>query len=98
MLLRSSHKPGDSVSGNTQHVRQEGRESVNLGNARLPTPDYPTESARSVSLSSDLSKEAIDPRRLEKAIHFLYEADGLLKSGSEPQLILENVLLSLCAR
>jgi len=35
---------------------------------------------------------------LEKAIHFLYEADGLLKSGSEPQLILENVLLSLCAR
>lgn len=35
---------------------------------------------------------------LEKAIHFLYKADGLLKSGSEPQLILENVLLSLCAR
>jgi DNA polymerase-3 subunit delta len=35
---------------------------------------------------------------LEKAIHFLYDADGLLKSGSEPQLILENVLLSLCAR
>ncbi|MBW2117739.1 MAG: DNA polymerase III subunit delta [Deltaproteobacteria bacterium] len=35
---------------------------------------------------------------LEKAIHFLYEADGLLKSGSQPQLILENVLLSLCAR
>ncbi len=35
---------------------------------------------------------------LEKAIHFLYEADGLLKSGSEPQMILENVLLSLCAR
>ena len=35
---------------------------------------------------------------LEKAIHFLYDADGLLKSGSQPQLILENVLLSLCAR
>jgi DNA polymerase III subunit delta len=38
------------------------------------------------------------PDELEKAVHFLYEADGLLKSGSEPQLILENVLLSLCAR
>ena len=35
---------------------------------------------------------------LERAIHLLYEADGLFKSGLQPQLILENVLLSLCAR
>jgi DNA polymerase-3 subunit delta len=35
---------------------------------------------------------------LEMAIYLLYEADSLLKSGSQPKLILENVLLSLCAR
>jgi len=33
---------------------------------------------------------------LERAFDMLYRADGLLKSGSQPQLVLENVVISLC--
>ena len=33
---------------------------------------------------------------LERAVHLLYEADGLLKSGFQGNLVLENVILSLC--
>ena len=34
---------------------------------------------------------------LERAFQLLYQADGLVKSGSQEHLVLENVLLSLCA-
>lgn len=33
----------------------------------------------------------------ERAFHLLYEADGRLKSGAQYRLILENLVLSLCA-
>ncbi|HUU81310.1 MAG TPA: DNA polymerase III subunit delta [Acidobacteriota bacterium] len=33
---------------------------------------------------------------LENAFHLLYQADGLLKSGAQGHLVLENVVLSLC--
>jgi DNA polymerase III subunit delta len=35
---------------------------------------------------------------LREAIAMLYEADGRLKTGSAPRLVLENVLLGLCSR
>lgn len=34
---------------------------------------------------------------LERGLHLLYQADGLLKSGSRPDLVLENLVLSLCS-
>jgi len=33
---------------------------------------------------------------LERGLSLLYEADGLLKSGSRPKPVLENLILSLC--
>lgn len=33
---------------------------------------------------------------LEKGLSLLYEADGMLKSGSRPKPVLENLILSLC--
>lgn len=33
---------------------------------------------------------------LEQAFEILYRADGLIKSGSQPYLVLENVVISLC--
>ncbi len=36
-------------------------------------------------------------KELEKALYLLYQADGLLKSGSRPKPVLENLILSLCA-
>ena len=33
---------------------------------------------------------------LERGLRLLYQADGLLKSGSRPNLVLENLVLSLC--
>ncbi len=33
---------------------------------------------------------------LEQAFDILYHADGLMKSGSQPNLVLENVVISLC--
>lgn len=33
---------------------------------------------------------------LEEVLHFLYEADGLMKSGARGRLILENILFRLC--
>ncbi len=38
------------------------------------------------------------PGELERGIHLLYQADGLLKSGSRPGPVLENLLLSLCMK
>jgi DNA polymerase-3 subunit delta len=35
-------------------------------------------------------------KELEKGLELLYQADGLLKSGSRPKPVLENVLFSLC--
>jgi DNA polymerase III subunit delta len=35
-------------------------------------------------------------RELEKGLSLLYRADGRLKSGSRPDLILENLLIALC--
>jgi len=35
---------------------------------------------------------------LEKALELLYEADGRIKSGLRPKLVLENLVLSLCGR
>ena len=32
----------------------------------------------------------------ERAFHLLHQADGLLKSGSDRNLVLENAILSLC--
>ncbi|MDY6882010.1 MAG: DNA polymerase III subunit delta [Desulfatiglans sp.] len=34
---------------------------------------------------------------LEQALHHLYRADGLLKSGAQGQIVLEEVILSLCS-
>lgn len=34
---------------------------------------------------------------LERALHLLYEADGHMKSGAQGRLIVENIILSLCA-
>lgn len=36
------------------------------------------------------------PEELEKGIFLLYEADRLLKSGSRPRPVLENLIISLC--
>jgi DNA polymerase III delta subunit len=33
---------------------------------------------------------------LDNALHCLYEADGLIKSGAQGRLILENIVLRLC--
>jgi DNA polymerase-3 subunit delta len=35
-------------------------------------------------------------KELEKGLELLYQTDGLLKSGSRPKPVLENVLFSLC--
>ena len=40
--------------------------------------------------------KAWTPDELEQAFDLLYQADGLLKTGSEGHLVLENVILSLC--
>lgn len=37
-----------------------------------------------------------NPKELEKGISMLYETDRLLKSGSRPVPVLENLILSLC--
>jgi DNA polymerase-3 subunit delta len=34
---------------------------------------------------------------LERGLHLLYETDGLLKSGSRPKPVLENLVFTLCA-
>jgi DNA polymerase-3 subunit delta len=59
--------------------------------------------ARKIRLPANLSKRVVEQSRcwsnegLERAIHQLYEADGLLKSGSRGHLVLEELVLSLCA-
>ena len=40
--------------------------------------------------------KAWTPDEFERAFDLLYQADGLLKTGSEGHLVLENVILSLC--
>lgn len=37
-------------------------------------------------------------KELRRGLAMLYEADGQLKTGSAPKLVLENVLLGLCSR
>jgi DNA polymerase-3 subunit delta len=36
-------------------------------------------------------------KELERGLHLLYETDGLLKSGSRPKPVLENLVFALCA-
>ena len=65
-----------------------GRASDVARKIRLPVP-----------LAGKMIKQskAWKEQELEKAIHLLYEADGLLKSGSPDRLILENLVSALCA-
>ena len=37
------------------------------------------------------------PGELERGLQLLYQADGLLKSGSRPGPVMENLIISLCA-
>ena len=61
-----------------------------------------SEVARKIQLPIDLTRKIVQQSKrwsidsLERAFHLLYEADGLLKSGSQAHLVLENVVLSLC--
>ena len=58
--------------------------------------------ARKVGLPIFLARRIVDQSRhwrtadLERAFHLLYQADRLLKSGSQGRLVLENLVLSLC--
>jgi DNA polymerase-3 subunit delta len=62
------------------------------------TPDV----ARKVRLPISLARRIADQSKhwstddLECAFHLLYQADGLLKSGGQGRLVLENLVLSLC--
>jgi DNA polymerase-3 subunit delta len=38
------------------------------------------------------------PGELQQGIHLLYQADGLLKTGSRPAPVLENLIISLCMK
>jgi DNA polymerase-3 subunit delta len=60
------------------------------------------EVARKLQLPITLTRKIVQQSErwttesLERAFHLLYQADGLLKSGSHGPLVLENVVLSLC--
>jgi DNA polymerase-3 subunit delta len=59
--------------------------------------------ARSLGLPDFSARDFVDhsqvwsAKELEKGLELLYETDGLLKSGSRPKPVLENVLFTLCA-
>ena len=58
--------------------------------------------ARKIRLPVSLTRRMIKQSRawrkadLENAVYLLYEADGLLKSGSPGRLVLENLVWSMC--
>ncbi len=64
-----------------------GRVADVAGKIRLP-PNL----ARKVTQQSKLWSA----QELERSFHVLYQADGLLKSGSQGRLVLENVVMALC--
>jgi DNA polymerase-3 subunit delta len=70
--------------------------SVIEGGGRAP------DVARKIRLPIFLARRIVDQSKnwstedLERAIHLLYQADGLIKSGSQGRLVLENLILSLC--
>ncbi len=59
--------------------------------------------ARKIRLPINLTKKITQQSRewsiqeLERSFNLLYQADGLMKSSSRVRLVLENVVLSLCA-
>ena len=59
--------------------------------------------AKALALPGFSAKEFVDQSQvwsveeLEKGLGLLYQTDGLLKSGSRPKPVLENVLFALCA-
>jgi len=65
---------------------------------------HPADAAKKLHLPVFVAKKLIDQsiqwrmEDLEKAVSLLYHADGLLKNDSYRQLVIENVLLSLCSR
>ena len=65
---------------------------------------HPADVAKKLHLPVFVAKKLIDQSMqwrmedLEKAVSLLYHADGLLKNDSYRQLVIENVLLSLCSR
>lgn len=74
----------------TKHILSKGGSKADVART-LGLPDF---SARDfVSHSQGWSIE-----ELEKGLGLLYQTDGLLKSGSRPKPVLENVLFSLCTQ
>jgi DNA polymerase-3 subunit delta len=57
---------------------------------KLGLPDF---SARDFAKHS----QCWSTEELERGLHLLYETDGLLKSGSRPKPVLENLVFTLCA-
>ena len=72
----------------TLSILQEGGETAEV-TRKLKLPPF---LARKMVQES----ENWSPDDLERAFHLLYQTDGLLKSGSDGHLVLENLVVSLC--
>jgi DNA polymerase-3 subunit delta len=72
----------------TKDILSKGGSKADVARA-LGLPDF---SARDFVAHS----QVWSIEELEKGLGLLYQADGLLKSGSRPKPVLENVLFSLC--
>jgi len=73
----------------TKHIIDKGGSQVNVART-LGLPDF---SARDFIAHS----KVWSTEELERGLGLLYQTDGLLKSGSRPKPVLENVVFSLCA-
>lgn len=74
----------------TKHILSEGGDKTDVART-LGLPDF---SARDFAAYS----QAWSIKELEKGLGLLYQTDGLLKSGSRPKPVLENVVFSLCTQ
>jgi DNA polymerase-3 subunit delta len=74
----------------TKHILFEGGDKTDVART-LGLPGF---SARDFAIYS----QAWSIKELEKGLGLLYQTDGLLKSGSRPKPVLENVVFSLCTQ
>ncbi|UCF57244.1 MAG: DNA polymerase III subunit delta [Deltaproteobacteria bacterium] len=72
----------------TKHVLSKGGQTRDVAK-KLGLPDF---SARDFVKHS----QYWSMNELESGLHLLYQTDGLLKSGSRPKPVLENLVFSLC--
>jgi DNA polymerase-3 subunit delta len=74
----------------TKQILSKGGSKMNVART-LGLPDF---SARDFVAHS----QVWSGKELERGLKLLYQTDGLLKSGSRPKPVLENVLVSLCTQ